>query len=156
MKVLLFKGRGFVSNLIRWQQRSEYTHAAVLDELTNLVYESREFKGVRCLTLHEATLNQQVDVFDCPLTEPASAMLRSFLEEQVGKGYDYTMVARFLSRRQESRSSSGKWFCSELVAAAFTKVGMDLLLRIPPCNISPGLLSYSPRLEYVRSIAILP
>jgi hypothetical protein len=44
----------------------------------------------------------------------STGFARAFLTAQLGKPHDYTMVARFITRRQESRRTSGKWFCSEL------------------------------------------
>lgn len=50
------------------------------------------------------------------------------------------MVARFVTRRQADRESAGKWFCSELVFAAFQAAGIDLLARTEAWEVSPGLL----------------
>ncbi len=55
----------------------------------------------------------------------------------MGKKYDYTMVARFVTREQEDRDSNGKWFCSELVCATSRKGGIDLLARTGAWEGSP-------------------
>jgi len=58
-------------------------------------------------------------------------------------------VARFVSRRQASRASRGKWFCSELAFAAARKGGVHLLKNVEPWEVSPGGLSRSPLLTKI-------
>lgn len=147
MLIALHRGRGFIGKAIQWQSRSVYSHASVLlDEATAI--EAREFKGVRMVFANMlAQPGERVDHFAVAgLTEAQAATVREFLYAQIGKPYDYTMVARFISRRQASRKSKGKWFCSELVFAAFAKAGVNLLDRVEPWAVSPGLLSLSPLL----------
>lgn len=155
MKVVLFKGKSFISRLIRWQTRSEYSHAAVLVEETTaghpvmgFVIESMEGVGVRAAQWKAA---EDADVFEVEgLSELEKTRVLKFLNEQVGKKYDWLMVLRFISRRQESRATSGKWFCSELVFAAFLKAGVELLARTEAWEVSPGLLARSPWLKRVE------
>jgi uncharacterized protein YycO len=140
-----------VSRLIRWQTRSEYSHASIL-LATGEHYEAREGKGV--LKHARFTLtnkSEAVDYFALPLNAVQYDRLVAFLEKQVGKGYDWTMVARFVSRRQESRASTEKWFCSELAYAAVMVAGRDLLRETEPWEVSPGLLGRSPLLRKVKS-----
>jgi hypothetical protein len=87
-----------------------------------------------------------VDLFRVRATEAQELSIAIFLTDQLGKPYDYTMVARFISRRQAAREQSGKWFCSELVYYAFMQAGINLLDRIEPWAVSPGLLALSPLL----------
>jgi uncharacterized protein YycO len=148
MLIALHKGKSVVSRLIRWQTRSEYSHASLLLE-DGCVIESREgsFRtgpgGVRKLSSMPA--NETVDLFrvEAPVDWPT---MLTWLNGQIGKPYDWTMVARFISRRQASRKESGKWFCSELVFAALQKGGVNLLARCEPWEVSPGLLAKSPLL----------
>lgn len=156
--VALYRGSGLIGKAIRWQTRSGYAHAA-LARVEDFgpwsgsfggaaLIEAMEGKGVRRLL---APIDyHKADWFRVALDAQERAQVWGFAEEQVGKGYDYTMVLRFVSRRQESRKSTGKWFCSELVFAAFASAGVDLLARTEPWEVSPGLLSRSPYLEQVR------
>lgn len=147
MKIALHKGSGFISKAIAWQTRSEYTHASVV--LRNgQVIESREFEGVRHMSGIDPKEN--VVLFEVETTDAQADKIESFLRDQIGKPYDYGMVARFISRRQASRSESGKWFCSELAFAAFQQAGIDLLKRIEPWAVSPALLSQSPLLLEIK------
>jgi uncharacterized protein YycO len=144
--VCLHKGTSVISKLIRWQTRSNYSHASLLfPDGTHL--ESREFVGVRWHKKFTPNPGEQVDQFvGPPLSEQQYDAIVRFALEQVQKPYDYTMVARFVSRRQASREESGKWFCSELVYAAYASAGIHLLRDTQPWEVSPGLLGRSPLL----------
>lgn len=140
--ILLTRSRGIISKLIRWQTRALWSHAAVM--LGGTVYEAREWRGVQSMPSKDWRHGDITQTFVVKVTDEQFAAMHGFLEEQVGKRYDYGSVLRFLSRRQESRRGSGKWFCSELVFAAFAKAGIRLLARVEPWAVSPGLLSMSP------------
>lgn len=143
--VALFQGPGLVSRLIRWQTRSAYSHAAIVLP-SGAVIESREGIGVRQLSALEPKHGEEIDFFAVDVTDEQLAALTRFLHRQLGKKYDWTMVARFVTRRQESRASRGRWFCSELVFAAFQVAGIHLLRGTEPWEVSPGLLARSPLL----------
>lgn len=157
MLIALHKGKGFIGRCIQWQTRSVYSHASVVfgsDPWSDEVIESREFKGVRLLP-YGLNRQEEIDLFQLPVPDPGEReqireQVRDFMMEQLWKPYDYTMVARFISRRQASRKQSGKWFCSELVFAAFLAAGVPLLDRIEPWAVSPGLLALSPLLKQLK------
>lgn len=154
MLVALHKGKTLISRLIRWQTRSEYSHASlILDDGTCI--EAVEGHGVRQQVLWRPTGHAPIDLFMVGahgLSRTAGIMIERWARSQIGKPYDWTMVVRFVSRRQASRKESGKWFCSELVFAALQKGGVDLLERVEPWEVSPGLLSKSPLLTKVQSL----
>jgi hypothetical protein len=90
---------------------------------------------------------KDVDVFSIVgWSDAHEARALEFLKPQIGKGYDKTMVVRFLTRFQESRKSKGKWFCSELAFAAVREGGVELFARTEPWEVSPGMLNRSVRL----------
>ncbi|HEY1170247.1 MAG TPA: YiiX/YebB-like N1pC/P60 family cysteine hydrolase [Verrucomicrobiae bacterium] len=153
MLIALHRGKGFIARAIRWQTRSVYSHASIVLEESECVVEAREFEGVRMVLWRDVVASGEVvDLFRVKgLTEEAEECVREFLWEQMGKAYDYTMVARFISRRQEERASSGKWFCSELVFAALAKAGVRLLERVEAWEVSPGMLRLSTRLEQMKN-----
>lgn len=170
-----------VGRLIRWQTRSEYSHAALvfsrellshIDDLAPLqkqfeggvevnhelthklvTIEAREFRGVRLTEGVVKAIGANVDLFSVRgLGLDHLVLAWEFAKAQLGKDYDYTMVARFISRRQESRSTSDKWFCSELAFAAIRKAGIELLRGTEPWEVSPGLLARSPLLTLEKKI----
>lgn len=158
--VALFRdASGVVGRVIRWQTRSRYSHAALVFRQDGQdgkkdqpeVIEAREFEGVR-ITDGIVGGAAVVDLFRVELSAVQLFEVRSFAFGQIGKGYDYTMVARFISRRQASRRTSGKWFCSELVFAALQKAGVNLLERTEPWEVSPGMLARSPLLTLAGTL----
>jgi hypothetical protein len=151
MLIALHKGKGFIAKAIQWQTRSPYSHASVVfpsaaPDGTTFAIEAREFRGVRKIEFGLEAEHEEIDLFRVEIKWAQYNSARQFLFEQLGKPYDYTMVARFISRRQLARETSGKWFCSELVYYAFMQAGINLLDRIEPWAVSPGLLALSPLL----------
>ncbi|HEX8310115.1 MAG TPA: YiiX/YebB-like N1pC/P60 family cysteine hydrolase [Chthoniobacteraceae bacterium] len=144
--VLLFKGRGIVSTLIRWQTRGEYSHAAILLP-DGLIVESWQGHGVRVKALEDW---RDVDRFEVPGMTPGQwAEAIGFALRQVGQGYDYWAIVRFMSRRHMPQND--RWFCSELVFTALAHAGVKLFDRIESWAVSPGLLAISPRLTPATS-----
>ena len=86
-----------------------------------------------------------VDVFDVPGID--SDLAWDFALEQVGKPYDYRGILKFVSRTPYA--TNGKWFCSELAAAACAAGGVELL-RIPAHESSPRDVAASPMIEHVE------
>lgn len=154
--VALHRGTGLISRAIQWQTRSHYSHASVMCR-NGCGIEAREGKGVRVTAdwLKFKALDEQVDLFTVKVTEAQADSIEAFLLDQVGKKYDWTMVARFITRRQAARDESGKWFCSELVFAAFQQAGVELLRDTQPWEVSPGLLGRSPLLRLIYEEAPL-
>jgi uncharacterized protein YycO len=145
--IRLYKNQnGLISSAIRWQTRGIYSHSAII--VDGVLYEASEFKGVHN-KIAEKRNDRYFDDYQIVLTEKQEEDIAKFLDRQLGKPYDYTMVLRFITRQQEDRKSVGKWFCSELVFAAVQKVGVNLLNNAEPWEISPVLLSFSPLLQKI-------
>lgn len=138
--ILLYRENGWISTPIKWQTRGPYSHAALLRH--GVVWESHFGTGVVCREPEEADM--RADLFAVSVTQEQSEQMGGWLFKQCGKKYDLTMVLRFLTRRPASRRSSNKWFCSELVYAAFAHVGIDLLRDTEPWEVSPNMLRRSP------------
>lgn len=146
-RVLLFKGRGFLSQIIRWQSRSRYSHAA-LQLRDGSVIEAWQFKGVHMKYIRDW---RHIEAYDIAHTTGAQwHRIEEFAKSQLGKPYDYRGVFSFITRSRPTDNS--RWFCSELVFAAADHAGIHLLERTSPGYVSPGVLALSPRL--VRSIPL--
>lgn len=139
--VLLFRGREPLSAMIRWQTRSVYSHAALLLD-NGCVIEAISGRGVRLVPPIDLSA---VDVFDVSgMSERQWGRAIQFARHQIGCGYDYWAIIRFISRNRMPYNH--KWFCSELVFAAIAQAGVNLLERVEPWAVSPGLLAMSPLL----------
>lgn len=139
MKVLLFRGRGLISTLIRWQTRSrQFSHAALLFD-DGALFEAWQGKGVWQTTL-KSKENVTFFEFVTPLSDEQKRKARKLAESFVGAGYDYTGVLRFVSRR--IKDTVDRQFCSEFVMRVCAGIGADLL-RLEPERAAPETLSFS-------------
>ena len=145
MEILLFKDDSFIGKYIKLFTRRKYSHAAIRTK-DGTVYEATAKHGVRKLnhiTEKEGFNKYIIDVYKVKTTAAQDKIIIKFLEEQLGKKYDFWMVAGFvIYSNRESRKSWGKWFCSELVFAAFEKAKIKLL-RTEPWKVAPEHLSWS-------------
>lgn len=150
MKIALYRGTGFISTGIKWQTRGPYSHAAIILP-NNAVIESKEFIGVHQVPLEVkdfgAAKGVAVEVYEVDTTDAEDAVIEAFLRSQLGKPYDYSMVFRFVTRQGMDAHSKGKWFCSELVFAAFQQAGINLFERTEAWEVSPSMLGRSPLLK---------
>lgn len=137
-KILLFRGRGLISALIRWQTRSIYSHAAILLDDKETIIEAWQGKGVRKKFILDWS---NVDHFDVRgWDENDWRGVFRYLESKIGYKYDYKAIFRFISRRK--MPANKKFFCSELVLSAALSIGKPLL-NGNPSELSPRDLSLS-------------
>jgi len=157
MKILLFRGRGIASALIRWQTWSKYSHVAVFLE-DGTIIESEPGIGVRQLKIPaEGIADFCAKRGGCLALSPAidarqHADIIRFLRLQIGKPYDWRGVFRFVipfikHDPLDSMIHQNHWFCSDVIAAAFEFAGCPLLFRIPYYKVSPEKITYSLRLR---------
>lgn len=77
------------------------------------------------------------------VSETQAKVLRDFVYRQEGKPYDWYAIFGILFYRQWD--SEDRWFCSELIAAAFARAGISLVYE--PTNwITPADLFVSVKL----------
>jgi hypothetical protein len=151
--IALYKGRSLISRAIRCFTWSPYSHAAWIDTTANCVIEAWSGRVRRVADMsNQHTPGTAVDIFYVDVTREQDSKIAAFMQAQVGKRYDYRGVIHFITRRSENASGQTRWFCSELVHAAYRSAGIELLSRIPDYKVSPGLLSYSPLLRLVSTI----
>lgn len=136
--ILLFRGRGLISWAIRFQTRGQYSHAAIRLRDGRIV-EAWQGAGVRVKTLTDW---DGVEAFGVQgMTGDMWDDAIDFALSQVGKGYDYRNVWRFVSRRPAAINN--KWFCSELVCESLRQVSCGIV-RCPTPEIFPSMIGWSP------------
>lgn len=146
-RIGLYCGTSFLSRLIRWKTWGKWSHASILTPDFK-IYESWT-TGVRKVDDYrqDQTPGTVVHFFDViGLTDEQSEKVIEFCNKQLGKKYDFWGIFGFLFRKKYE--SSNKWFCSELVYAAFKYAGVELLNDIEAYKVSPTHLSYSPFLIF--------
>lgn len=110
-------GYGLISTLIRWFSRGRYNHVSI--QLGDFTYEAIEGKGVIKTLTKKWNADTVVESVVLTISDKAEQDLFKFLEEQVGKKYDYRGVLSFLWGF--TRPKEGAWFCSELAMITFVK-----------------------------------
>lgn len=152
-RLLFFRGTSWVSEAIKGFHRGDYSHVGLLTPQGSII-ESWYKGGVQENLLAHAphTPGTVVDVYRVreELVYIDHGRLLGWLRGEVGKGYDWKGVVRFLFR--SSRDDKKRWFCSELIAAAFVDQGRPLLFTEAHL-VSPSVLAWSPLLVYERSFA---
>jgi uncharacterized protein YycO len=152
--VLLFRGRGPMSMLIRYLTHSPYSHVALVFRFEGRVYCLEAVGvGVRLCLMSEALERYHggIDHFDVPgATEEQRHGALSYAFQQLGKLYDRPGLWRFLfailfGRKPRVREDQA-WFCSELVASAYRKHGLALV-PVSAAFTSPADLALSPELK---------
>lgn len=140
--IALYKGVSLLSKAIRAFTRTDYSHAAwILGDGTCI--EAWHPGGVRQEPCPFAghTPGTLVDFYGVMgLGAERARRVEWFLKDRIGQKYDFGDVLRFVSRRRQS--NAGRWFCSELVAAALESAG-STILRAKPHEIAPGHMAWS-------------
>jgi hypothetical protein len=134
--VLLYRGKGLIDALIRWQTDGRVAHAALRNG--GEVIESTPRHGVRIrpYTPEDAL----AETYSPDVTPDEWHRAWNFALSQVGKKYDWLGIFRFLVRNKDQNPN--RWFCSELIAAALPQ----LVVRTQPYRVSPEGLRRSPLL----------
>ena len=134
-----------MSSVVRWFTRSPYSHAAV-EIMDGIVIESWQGRGVQQVHLKD---RKTIDEYEVEVTDEQLEKILAFLRSKIGKSYDYWGIVGFVIRLP--LGTKDRWFCSELVFAAFKFAEINLLLRVEATAVSPALLSMSPLLVNVKS-----
>jgi uncharacterized protein YycO len=156
MKIALFKSNGFFYNFIKFFTKGEYTHAGIflndgrlaeVKPFHKVAIEPDVYFNNKCGTV--------VELYNVEMTPEQEVIVMDFITNQLGKSYDYWTILGFVFyKTDEGRKSYGKWFCSELVFAAFEKAGIKLLERANAWNVSPVMLSYSNKIDLDRIVYV--
>lgn len=99
---------------------SEWSHAGVLDPVTNEVIEASAARGVVATPYDEFIAKSSASDMvwiDCPDDSKAIEYARA----QIGKPYDWGGVFGIIAR--EPWASDNRWFCFELIEAALMAGG---------------------------------
>lgn len=163
--VLLYKGAGFTSQLIRWGTKSSYSHVAqVVEPQISLAIESNtgHQSGVRAIDLRKLP-EAEIDVFRIkPEFSFDSDKVISFLVAHLGADFDYPgviwlgvlkglSVLTGLQYQPYNQFQKEKdYFCSELCYEAFKEGGLDIVPEVDEADItSPADIAASARLQKI-------
>lgn len=118
--IVLCRNRSLGSAFLRFAMWSRWSHSALLDREAGTVYDSTlTHGGVRKWDAGDFAKRypfMEVRPLDVPASLHAVAV--EWLEQQLGKRYDWTALLSFVVRRDWSESDA--WFCSEMTEAFYT------------------------------------
>lgn len=130
-----------ISWMIRSLTKSEYSHVEVVVEQGYLGSQYPE--GVRLRPLDYTKPHKECRVV-VRVTPNDKIKVLEWLQQQLGKPYDLTALIGILANNRDWKEDDS-WFCSELIAAAFVSIGMELI-RDDVSRVTPGDLFKSPLL----------
>ena len=146
-------GLSKTSKLIKFGTRFDYSHSAYYDPEKGTVWEAWKEGVCEARPWDHHTPGTPIDLYAIEVSETQKFKVENFLREQEGMEYDLVGVLGWplpwLSQRAD------RWFCSELIFAAFVAADIHLLKRILASRVSPGLLSTSPLLSRTGSLSRL-
>jgi hypothetical protein len=169
--VLLFRGRGPLSQFIRWGSGSSYSHAGFAARWGDrvLVFQATGLGGAAFLPLSAA-----VDAYDGAVdwyVPRASARARldstrlvteavSLLGRRYARGQVLSLMVRVARRKLGHVPDQGDvphaLFCSQYVSYCYRRAGHDLVPHLPDEWTSPADLAGSPSLELVGPLKADP
>jgi hypothetical protein len=161
--VLLYRGTGITSRLIKTISRSEYSHVGIAAWWNNrLMVLEAVGKGVVASALSEnlRRYHGSVEYFWCRerITDEDRLDMLDFAQLQLGKEYNFLEVgwsgfcaALGVPVRNSDGSlkhAAGKYFCSQYVSDIFRAAGVGLAIDFSSARTPPGAIAQSPLLKF--------
>jgi uncharacterized protein YycO len=125
--LVFMKGVSIISKIIMWWTNSHWSHVAIASS-PNTVIEAT-WPRVREVNLIDSTEGDPYQAFTpvVPLTPDETAALLTFLRSQIGRRYNLWGLFSFILHRKVG--SKTYFWCSELAAAGYQKIGRMLVRR---------------------------
>lgn len=136
MKIAFLKGRGIIDLAIRLWTWSKYSHCEIIFNDGRTFGCDVSFPGTTKYT--KKTYDPAYwDIFNLDISLEQENIIRKFTNQEVNCKYDWIGIffTQFIPLGFEMKA---RWFCSEVVTAAFQKIGW--LLGIQPKKVSPKKL----------------
>ena len=152
IKIAQYKGKSFVSRLIKFITWGQYSHTAIILGDGRIVEAWQGSNSVRVIpSLSDGHKpGTHIDVYKITMGRRQEILFTNFVLAQVGKKYDLWGILGFLWRKDLQRSES--WFCSELFAAGCKAADIRLLNNREPSQVSPSLITQSIITILIKSI----
>ncbi len=165
--VLLYKGQGPISWIIKKVTKSEYSHSGIVVWWNNrlMVMEARSKKGVIVSPLSRSICGYKgtVEWYTAKkrLTKKERQKMVEYAEIELGKKYNTSLVLVDLIAKlfkitglgtTDTLGESSKQFCSYYVAQIYNSIGLDLTPNKNDCFMSPDDIARSKALDKVGII----
>jgi len=144
--VLLYRGKGFFSSLIKLKTMSRISHAEIYIG-NSTTWTSRDGKGSNFYPLTYTNL----DTVMRPIPGEVPDLIKSiaWAEKYCGRPYDFKGLMAFSFLRQKAYTQE-KFFCSEAVVRFCREGGAEIFnAKFRADDVFPGMLLTSPHLDMV-------
>jgi len=128
------------SYLLRFVLFSRWSHSAVLDDETGLVYEATAKHGFRRRPAADFFADYpKHEIRTIPVAPVNTVSARRWLDAQIGKPYDWTAIAGFVVRyfTGDMWHDADSWFCSEVTETFRSRYAIPRF-RAGAWRITPG------------------
>ena len=147
-KIILYKGKGFISGMIRCFTWSDYTHVVWQLRDGSVIHAAANGVIQDLGPTQGSLINEKPDVYEfiVPFTDEEDVLAEEALKKGLGEKsrYDFGGLINFIIH---SRDNPDKWFCSELVQYAARIAGRPFQLRIEDFKMQPAHIVMSPLLK---------
>ena len=153
--ILQYRGVSWISRAIQAVTWSKYSHSAFAQD-NLLTIEAWEGAGVvkAANPWENHTPGTLIDVYELDISKETSDLIWEMAKKKLGMGYDYLSLVGFLPiLRHFWLDSPKRLFCSHLVAMCCAE-GLAPLFNptTPLYKISPGVIPWSPRVKYIKTV----
>jgi len=124
--------------LIKWRTKSKYYHSEIV--INDMWISALDYRGFRMNKLRPLTDLYDYHEFYVTVTDKQYSDLMEWLEEQVGKGYDWygLVISQIFKIGLDNKN---KWICSEIVTKVLQLLGVKITFDLVPIMTSPGDLA---------------
>jgi uncharacterized protein YycO len=150
--IVLFKGTSFISRIIRFISKGEYTHVALAINSEEII-EADRFIKTRVRKLSEG---ESVILMRSSITEEQGQGIANYALTLVDNEYDYLSVFIWFIRLLFSShiygifNNANRLYCSEVVDRSYQHEGIDLIIDRETGDVLPSEFILSPRLNFVE------
>ncbi|MGL5329086.1 MAG: YiiX/YebB-like N1pC/P60 family cysteine hydrolase [Peptostreptococcaceae bacterium] len=122
--IFLIKNDTFISKLIRWFTRSQYSHCGLCISDDGIHLWHTEFNMGLRLT-HLMYPSDKMEVYRVNVSYDHEK-LYDFILANIGNKYDFMEIFKVIFRCKKAETDS-EYICSELIRAAYRHVGIELV-----------------------------
>ena len=147
IKIIMSSGPHFGSAFLRWYTHCPYSHCEMLfeDEQGAPYIIGARVAGVKKFST--LSVPNRSTILEMEVTDEQYEKFHAFVHGKVGASYDWRAYLGFLFNKKTE--GPNRWFCSELIAAAFNHAGIEMFHNTGTWYITPRDIYISASLKEV-------
>lgn len=124
VSLLFSRNKRFVSRLVCFLTRSDFSHVDIYDPKTDTVIGAMAPTGVRETGMKEV-LQDSTKAVLVTMENISDSKILKYARSKVGAAYDWPAIFGFAFRRR--MDDPARYFCSELIAKSFANAGYPMV-----------------------------